>query len=134
VESKWHIDKYLKDFDKSIEDVLEVIGSQMVTYSTDLCPVKTGNLTNSIAYSTESVSSPVHGSPTDGKPLEKADKSTVRIGSNVAYAARIEYGFSGTDSLGRTYNQPEKSYLRKALETHKKDIVKIIELAVKGNG
>ena len=22
------------------------------------------------------------------------------------YAARIEYGFSGTDSLGRTYNQP----------------------------
>lgn len=31
--------------------------------------------------------------------------STVYLGFQAAYAARMEYGFVGTDSLGRTYNQ-----------------------------
>jgi len=37
----------------------------------------------------------------------------VAVGTNLVYARRIEYGFSGTDSLGRTYNQPPRSYLRR---------------------
>lgn len=37
------------------------------------------------------------------------------IGSAVVYARRIELGFTGTDSLGRFYNQPAYPYLRPAL-------------------
>lgn len=38
------------------------------------------------------------------------------IGSAVVYARRIELGFTGTDSLGRFYNQPPFPYLRPALD------------------
>jgi phage gpG-like protein len=40
----------------------------------------------------------------------------VAVGTNLAYARRIELGFTGTDARGRTYNQPARSYLRKALD------------------
>ena len=38
-----------------------------------------------------------------------------RVGTNVEYARRIEFGFVGTDSLGRTYNQAPRSFLRAAV-------------------
>lgn len=38
------------------------------------------------------------------------------IGTDVAYAARVEFGFSDTDSLGRNYHQPAKPYLRPAFD------------------
>jgi len=38
------------------------------------------------------------------------------IGWSAAYARRIEYGFEGQDSLGRTYNQQGAGFLRGATE------------------
>jgi len=38
------------------------------------------------------------------------------IGWSAAYARRLEYGFSGQDSLGRTYNQQGMGFLRGAVE------------------
>lgn len=38
----------------------------------------------------------------------------VQIGTNLAYARRIEFGFVGRDSLGRQYNQTPQPYLRPA--------------------
>lgn len=35
-------------------------------------------------------------------------------GWTAKYAARIEFGFSGQDSLGRTYNQDGRGFVRKA--------------------
>lgn len=32
--------------------------------------------------------------------------------NNAAYAARLEYGYTGPDSLGRTFNQPPRAYVR----------------------
>jgi len=43
------------------------------------------------------------------------DKVIIDIGTDVEYARRIELGFAGTDSLGRTFNQAAKPYLRPAL-------------------
>jgi hypothetical protein len=34
-----------------------------------------------------------------------------QIGTNAAQARRLEYGFYGTDALGRNYNQPPYPYL-----------------------
>lgn len=41
---------------------------------------------------------------------------TVYIGTDVAYARRLEYGFNGTDSLGRQYSQAARPYLRPAAD------------------
>ena len=40
---------------------------------------------------------------------------TLMIGTNVPYARRLEYGFSGADSLGRVYHQPAGGYARRAM-------------------
>lgn len=40
----------------------------------------------------------------------------IGIGSPLPYARRIEFGFNGQDSLGRTYHQPAQPYLRPALD------------------
>lgn len=36
------------------------------------------------------------------------------VGTNKAQARRLEFGFSGTDSLGRNYNQPPYPHVRPA--------------------
>lgn len=41
---------------------------------------------------------------------------SIRIGTNLPYARRIEDGFTGTDSLGRQYDQPAQPYLRPAAD------------------
>ena len=38
-----------------------------------------------------------------------------RVGSNLVYARRLELGFHGTDSRGRSFNQNERPFLRPAL-------------------
>ncbi|MYW43052.1 HK97 gp10 family phage protein [Streptomyces sp. SID161] len=37
------------------------------------------------------------------------------IGTDLPYGRRLEFGFSGTDSLGRTYNQPPFPHVQPAL-------------------
>lgn len=37
------------------------------------------------------------------------------VGTNVKYAMRMEYGFSGTDRRGRTYNQAGHYYMTRAV-------------------
>jgi hypothetical protein len=37
------------------------------------------------------------------------------IGTDLPYGRRLEFGFSGTDSLGRTYNQPPFAHVQPAL-------------------
>jgi hypothetical protein len=41
---------------------------------------------------------------------------TIYLGWTAAYAARIEYGFNGKDSLGREYNQAPRAFVRLAAE------------------
>jgi hypothetical protein len=122
---------YLKKLESRVEDALNVTGEQTVSWAVDLCPFKTGNLSHSLNCAT-SKKQGVLGGKTDGTLLEKAtEKMTVKIGTNVKYAARIEFGFSGKDSLGRSINQGGTPFLRGALLSHKKDIVEIFARAFK---
>ena len=41
---------------------------------------------------------------------------TVQAGWSAAYAMRQEFGFMGTDSLGREYNQGGKAFLRTSVQ------------------
>jgi hypothetical protein len=40
---------------------------------------------------------------------------TGHVGSNMAYARRLELGFTGRDSLGRIYDQKPRPYMRPGL-------------------
>lgn len=52
------------------------------------------------------------------------DELAVAVGTDVEYARRIEYGFAGIDSRGRTYNQPAQPYLRPALDENRGAMVR----------
>lgn len=43
-------------------------------------------------------------------------KAEASVGTDVPYAARLEFGFEGKDKLGREYHQPPRPYLRPALD------------------
>lgn len=53
-------------------------------------------------------------------------RADVAVGTDVPYARRQEFGFSGADSLGRHYNQPAHPYLRPALDENKGNVVREI--------
>ena len=53
------------------------------------------------------------------------------VGTNVEYGRRVEMGFVGTDSLGRTYNQAPKPYLRPALEKNRSKILGLFKDLIK---
>ena len=45
---------------------------------------------------------------------EQGDGMEVIVGTDLDYAARVEFGFMQADSLGRNYHQPAQPYLRPA--------------------
>ena len=47
---------------------------------------------------------------------ERVGAYAARVGPTMVYARRIELGFRGPDSLGRTYNQAPKPYVRPAYD------------------
>lgn len=42
-----------------------------------------------------------------------------KVGTDLEYAARVEFGFTGPDSLGRVYNQQPRAYLRPAFDENR---------------
>ena len=50
----------------------------------------------------------------------------MRVGTDVKYARRIEFGFVGEDILGRYYNQAAQPYLYPSFFSHENEIVKAI--------
>lgn len=61
-----------------------------------------------------------------GAPQPSTTRVVVHIGTDVDYAKRLEYGFSGQDSLGRTYNQPPNPTLRPAFDESKDRALAVI--------
>lgn len=55
-----------------------------------------------------------------------ATSATSSVGTNLEYAARIEFGFNDEDSLGRRYNNPAQPYLQPSLQKNKKIAQKLV--------
>jgi len=78
-------------------------------------PVDTGFLRNSAAASVE-------GMPSDSAQAPEVVFATMELGQTVwagwtaKYAMRMEHGFQGEDSLGRTYAQAGKGFARAAAQ------------------
>lgn len=56
------------------------------------------------------------------EPAKSGD--SVVIGTNAPQGARLEFGFSGTDSLGRVYDQPAYPHFRPAMATERGRMIK----------
>lgn len=54
---------------------------------------------------------------------------TIMASYGMAYSLRLEYGFEGTDSLGRTYSQPAYAFVRTAAQRWPQIVQQAEELA-----
>lgn len=93
-----------------LETALRTGSFEIVNAAKQNAPVLTGQLRRSIRVWTK-----VSG-----------DEAEARIGTNLDYARRIEFGFVGADKLGRRYNQAAKPYLRPALKAKREKALEII--------
>lgn len=57
------------------------------------------------------------------------DPKRIAVGNDSPQAYRLEYGFVGTDSLGRAYNQPPYPHFRPALAEIEPDFKKAMRRA-----
>ncbi len=55
--------------------------------------------------------------------VHPAELAGNKWGLDPAYARRIEYGFIGTDSLGRNYHQAAQPYVRPAADSTKEPVI-----------
>ncbi|MGR9149601.1 hypothetical protein ACU8MT_09070 [Rhizobium leguminosarum] len=100
-------------------------------------PLKTGNLRRSLMASTADMPRIREGKTTfsdSGIEMVIAGAelgSTIYLGFQAAYAARMNYGFVGTDSLGRAYNQTGYGFVD-AVSQRWPEIVAAAEATVRG--
>lgn len=96
-----------------IDNALKAAALLAMNAAKQKAPYITSNLKRSIHIGgDEGLEQPTTGTDI-GRPRER---HVVAVGTNVPYARRVEFGFAGTDKLGRTYHQPAKPYLRPALD------------------
>ena len=98
-----------KAFQATAQDALALVKS--------LTPVKTGYLRANWTVMRGSDPLPVAGREIDAdliiNELRMGDRLVIL--NPVVYAARIEYGFVGQDSLGRNYNQPGRGMMQQTV-------------------
>ena len=83
-----------------------------------MSPIKTGRLRTSITHQIKRTA---------------INESIAKVGTNVKYARRMEYGFDNkTDKLGRKYKQRARPYLKPALKRNFAKIESMISKAIKG--
>jgi HK97 gp10 family phage protein len=92
-------------------------GGQLIKNEAQVrAPVKTGTLRRSITVQISESS---------------ATSASAAIGTNLAYARRIEFGFNGRDKLGRLYSQPAQPYLRPAFDQERENAYREIQDALR---
>ena len=102
-----HAGAHLEALRRAVETACEVIGGAAESYASALCPVKTGNLRNSISH-------------------EVRDGHTMVVGSRVSYAPYVELGHHQqpgryVPAIGKRLKRdfvPGKPFLAPAVEGH----------------
>ncbi len=109
----------------SLEDVMAVASVTQASAKTRAGPAEQGAIPRDTGHLVNTVASDVNGSgqfaiDADNdvtlsiNAMEAGDK--LHIAWTAAYAHRINSGFTGTDSKGRTYNQPGVHWVENAAE------------------
>ena len=138
---------YEASIDKAMERILAKVGERIRGEAILRAPVDYGQLAGSISWAT-------HRSGDGGKISKPRQKWTLYVGTNVEYAAYVEYGTGlfaeggegrktpwvyYNEKLGRfvrTHGNPPQPYLRPAARNAERDIIPIakreIEQALRG--
>jgi hypothetical protein len=82
------------------------------TEAKELVPVKTGALRDSIQ--TETI-------------VDDPENQQLSIAPHTPYAARVEFGFVGVDSLGRRYHQIPEPYMRPVFDALRDEASQVIK-------
>jgi HK97 gp10 family phage protein len=124
---EWYGGNVIKNVEKARRVALTHACKVVQAYAKPMINNVTGNLAGSITYSVMGdAPSAVESPAVQSDGVGRGGKDEGVVGTNVEYARRLEYGFKGTDSLGRKYNQSAKPYLRPALDNNKTKLTKEI--------
>lgn len=104
---------------------LKMVGMQAESHAKELCPVKTGNLINSISYAVGGEGS---------APADPEGQITLYVGSNVEYAPYVELGHYQqpgryVPAIGKRLVAdyvPAKPFLRPAIENYTEEYNRIL--------
>ena len=97
--------EFIEAKNEAVKIALETIGLKAEGYAKRECPVDTGRLRNSIAYTTA--------------------ESDVYVGTNVEYAPRVEYDDKVYHTVGNAH------FLRNAATQHSDEYKEIVEKQLK---
>lgn len=106
-----HLGELRKKFDDACNLALDTLGARAAGYAQEQCPVDTSNLKNSITHAIEN--------NTD------SGNRTVHIGSNVEYAAPVEF-------REVRHINGNAHFLRNAVSQHNDEYARIIAAALDG--
>lgn len=117
------VNKWTKETEERMETAFQNISLTFYYRMRDATPVDTGNLRDSlVAYINSSgapslVTGPNGGAVRSGESESIGNIMNLQLGDkvsyvyNATYARRLNYGFTGFDSLGRYYNQPGRFWI-----------------------
>lgn len=101
------LDKITAEMEPKASKVVQAYGIAIAGEAAKNAPVDTSALRNSILSESHML-----------------DSMAFRIQDGVEYGLRIELGFNGEDSLGRTYHQAARPFLTPAIEKMKAQFYK----------
>lgn len=119
----WYGEAIVKEILEQIEGHLDDVADAALNRAQQLVPYDTGELHDAIAKAVI----------TDFKKREvKAYVGIRDEGDVLDRAFRIEFGYKGTDSLGRDYDEPGMPFLRPATGAAAGELARVLRLAKKG--
>lgn len=119
------IDAWVNQTEKRINAVFRLSTQKVISYMQENVPVRDGFLRASLVVLVNQDPPKADKTDEDGLgPYTDAYMNMALAGAvagdrvvsayTMVYARRLEYGFTGTDSLGRSYNQPPRGWTRAA--------------------
>ncbi len=124
------LDRIIKDADVNADKIVRKLAFKVAGYAKQNAPYVTTALRNSIYVRTskqndyaKASSAAKRANPkVETAELPPAKEGEAHIGPCVTYGARVEFGFVGTDSLGRVYkHRSSHPYLIPAFEQVRKE-------------
>lgn len=125
------VDAWVQQTEKRMNAVFRLSTQKVITYMQENVPYQDGFLRASLVVLVNQDPPPPNQSQEDGMGKYTDAYMQLQIAGAVAgdritaaytmeYARRLEFGFVGTDSLGRHYNQPPRAWTRLAAQMWKK--------------
>lgn len=117
------VNQWVKETDERMDNAFQNISLTFYYRMRDATPVDTGNLRDSLVAYVNSQGQPVTVTGPNSETVRSGESQSIgnilnlKVGDkvsyvyNATYARRLNYGFTGFDSLGRYYNQPGRFWI-----------------------